>query len=516
MREIVQIQVGQCGNQIGTKFWEVIADEHGINSEGKYHGESDLQQERINVFFTEAQGERFVPRVILADLDPTSLSSVKSGPYGKLFKPDNFIAGKASAANNWAKGHFTEGAELADLALDIIRREAESCDLLQGFQLLHSIGGGTGSGMGTLLMKKMREEYPDRVMTSYSIIPSLKISDIVVEPYNATLTMHNLIEHSDETFCMDNEALYDICSNSLKLAGPTYSDLNHLVSTCMAGITTCLRFPGQLNADLRKIAINMVPFPRLHFFVPGFAPLTSRSAAPFRVMSVPELTQQMFDAKCMMAACDPTKGRFLTVAAIFRGLVSTKVMSHERALRYGDFFTPKYSLNSDYSMFQVVDEQMLNVQNKNSKYFVEWIPNNIKTAICDISPRGFKVAATSVSNTTSMQELFKRITAQFNAMYRRKAYLHWYTTEGMDENDFITALKNVQDLISEYQQYQEAEPDEDIIVDDDQEDDHAEESEMKEKTQAAKEGEKIADDEPEDAEKREESQAGEAGPNSDE
>lgn len=195
-----------------------------------------------------------------------------------------------------------------------------------GFQLLHSIGGGTGSGMGSLILKKIRDEYPDRVMTSYSIIPSLKISEIVVEPYNATLTINNLIENTDETFCMDNEALRDICLNSLGLSAPSYSDLNHLVSSCISGITTCLRFPGQLNADLRKIAINMVPFPRLHFLIPGYAPITSRSAAPFAVFSVPELTEQIFNSKNMFAACDPTNGRYLTIAAIFRGLVSTKVI----------------------------------------------------------------------------------------------------------------------------------------------------------------------------------------------
>ena len=74
-------------------------------------------------------------------------------------------------------------------------------------------------------------------------------------------------------------------------------------------MTTCLRFPGQLNADLRKLAVNMVPFPRLHFFMPGFAPLTSRGSQQYRALTVPELTQQMFDAKNMMAACDPRHGR---------------------------------------------------------------------------------------------------------------------------------------------------------------------------------------------------------------
>ena len=84
----------------------------------------------------------------------------------------------------------------------------------------------------------------------------------------------------------------------------------------MSGITTCLRFPGQLNSDLRKLAVNMVPFPRLHFFMVGFAPLTSRASGQFRAVSVPELTQQMYDPKNMMAASDFRNGRYLTCAAI--------------------------------------------------------------------------------------------------------------------------------------------------------------------------------------------------------
>lgn len=67
-----------------------------------------------------------------------------------------------------------------------------------------------------------------------------------------------------------------------------------------------------------------------------------------------------------------------------------------------------------------VDEQMLNIQNKNSSYFVEWIPNNVKTAVCDIPPRGLKMSATFIGNSTAIQELFKRISEQFTAMFRRK------------------------------------------------------------------------------------------------
>lgn len=103
---------------------------------------------------------------------------------------------------------------------------------------------------------------------------------------------------------------------TLKLTDPSYGDLNHLVSAVMSGVTVSLRFPGQLNSDLRKLAVNMVPFPRLHFFMVGFAPLSSRSSRQFRQASVQDLTQQMFDARNMMAASDFRNGRFLTCSTI--------------------------------------------------------------------------------------------------------------------------------------------------------------------------------------------------------
>jgi len=95
MREIVHIQAGQCGNQIGAKFWEVISDEHGIDPTGTYHGDSDLQLERINVYYNEATGGKYVPRAVLVDLEPGTMDSVRSGPFGQIFRPDNFSSVRA-------------------------------------------------------------------------------------------------------------------------------------------------------------------------------------------------------------------------------------------------------------------------------------------------------------------------------------------------------------------------------------------------------------------------------------
>ncbi|KAE8055308.1 hypothetical protein FH972_012157 [Carpinus fangiana] len=323
MREILHIQGGQCGNQIGAKFWEVVCAEHGIDSTGRYQGDTELQLERVNVYYNEASCGRFVPRAVLMDLEPGTMDSVRSGPYGQIFRPDNFVFGQSGAGNNWAKGHYTEGAELIDSVLDVVRKEAENCDCLQGFQVCHSLGGGTGSGMGTLLISKIREEYPDRMMLTFSVFPSPKVSDTVVEPYNATLSVHQLVENADECMVLDNEALYDICFRTLKLTTPSYS-----------------------------------------FF-------------------------------------------FISVR-------------------------------------------------RNSCYITWWIPNNVKSTVCDIPPTGLKMASTFIGNSTSIQEMFRRVSEQFTAMFRRKAFLHWYTGEGMDEMEFTEAESNMNDLVSEYQQYQDA------------------------------------------------------------
>ncbi|XP_042556978.1 tubulin beta chain-like [Dipodomys spectabilis] len=278
--------------------------------------------------------------------------------------------------------------------------------------------------MGTLILNKIREEFPDSIMNTFSVMPLPKMLD--------TGTLDSLVENADETFCIDNEALYDICFCTLKLPMPTYGDLNHLVLATMSKVTTCLCFPAQLNADLRKLAVNTVSFPCLHFFMPGLASLTSRVSQQYNALPVPKLTQQMCDTKNTIVTCDPRHGCYLIAAAIFRGLMSMKE----------------------------VDEQMLNLQNKNSSYFADWIPNNVKTLVCDIPPHGLTMLASVIGNNTAIQEPFKHTSEQFSAMLQHKIFLHWYTGEGIDETEFTEAESNINDPVSKYQQCKDATADE--------------------------------------------------------
>jgi tubulin beta len=428
-REIVSFHAGQCGNQVASEFWKQVCGEHGINNEGLYEGDNDEQLERVYVFYSESTSGQYVPRAINFDLEQGVLDSVRSGEFGKMYKDANLIAGSSGAGNNWAKGHYTEGAELIDEVMDAGRREAEDCDTLQGFQITQSLGGGTGSGMGTLMISKIREEYPDRMMLTYSVFPSPKVSDTVVEPYNTLLSTHQLIENADECVVLDNEALYDLCFTQLKMETPTFGDLNSIVANAMSGVTSCVRFPGQLNADLRKLAVNLLPFPRLHFFNVAFSPLVADANKSTFAVNAKSLTEQMFDPKSQMMAPDVREGKYLTVSVQYRG---KDISSKE------------------------VDENVLNMQMRNSGYFVEWIPNNVKSSMCNVPNSGFEKCSTLLGNCTAMKQLFKRVLEQFSALYQVKAYLHWYTGEGMDEMEFQEAESNLTDLVAEYDQYESA------------------------------------------------------------
>jgi len=453
MREIVQVQVGQCGNQIGCAFWESVAKEHYLDFEGKFDKEDADKEgvngaqvlEKVGVYFTEVKNSededvtrsKYVPRAVIVDLEPGVIDDIQGSALGNLFRPGNIVAGASGAGNNWAKGHYTEGAELVEDVIEIVRREVEGCESLQGFQLTHSLGGGTGSGMGTLLSLKLRDNFPDRLLATYSVYPSPRVSDTVVEPYNAVLSSHQLLENADETFMVDNEALYSIAQTALKEDNPSYAQLNNLISQCMCGVTASLRFPGQLNGDLRKLGVNLVPFPRLHFFLLSQAPLITDLMLKHVHLDVKELTRQVWSEKNFFCQVKLADGKVLANSVTYRGP------------------------NIESSL---VDE--CTAKKQQCDYFVEYIPNNIKTAIVNVAPRTSSCSATFVGNHTGLKDVYKRMLAQFGAMYKRKAFLHWYKGEGMDECEFQEADANIRDLVVEYEDKESAVTEEEEEEDD--------------------------------------------------
>jgi len=150
-REILTLQCGQCGNQIGAEFWKKLCAEHGISPDGMLEDfaatDHNAVDDRKDVFFYQADDDHYIPRAMLIDLEPRVVNKISTGAYRNLFNPENlFVASDGGGAgNNWASG-FRQGEEHLEAIMEMIDREADASDSMEGFVLTHSIAGGTGSG----------------------------------------------------------------------------------------------------------------------------------------------------------------------------------------------------------------------------------------------------------------------------------------------------------------------------------------------------------------------------------
>lgn len=217
------------------------------------------------------------------------------------------------AANNYARGHYTVGKEIVELVMDRVRKLVDNCTVggLQGFVIYHATGGGTGSGLGALLLERLSIDFGKKAKLSFAITPAPQVANAVVEPYNSVLATHSLLEHTDVTFCLDNEALYDVCRRNLGIDSPKYINLNRLIAQVASSLTASLRFDGALNVDMAEFQTNLVPYPRIHFMLTSYAPIISADKAYHEQLSVAQITNSVFEPAAMFTKCDPRLGKYM-------------------------------------------------------------------------------------------------------------------------------------------------------------------------------------------------------------
>ncbi|KAG8129326.1 hypothetical protein E2320_016025 [Naja naja] len=434
MRECISIHVGQAGVQIGNACWELYCLEHGIQPDGQMPSDKTIGggDDSFNTFFSETGAGKHVPRAVFVDLEPTVIDEVRTGTYRQLFHPEQLITGKEDAANNYARGHYTIGKEIIDLVLDRIRKLADQCTGLQGFLVFHSFGGGTGSGFTSLLMERLSVDYGKKSKLEFSIYPAPQVSTAVVEPYNSILTTHTTLEHSDCAFMVDNEAIYDICRRNLDIERPTYTNLNRLIGQIVSSITASLRFDGALNVDLTEFQTNLVPYPRIHFPLATYAPVISAEKAYHEQLSVAEITNACFEPANQMVKCDPRHGKYMACCLLYRGDVVPKD----------------------------VNAAIATIKTKRTIQFVDWCPTGFKVGINyqppTVVPGGdlakVQRAVCMLSNTTAIAEAWARLDHKFDLMYAKRAFVHWYVGEGMEEGEFSEAREDMAALEKDYEE----------------------------------------------------------------
>jgi len=433
MRECISIHVGQAGCQIGNACWELYCLEHGLKPNGSLeHGACEKTSESFSTFFSETSSGRHVPRAVFVDLEPTVVDEIRTGDYKSLYHPEQLITGKEDAANNYARGHYTVGREIIDNVLDRIRKLCDQCEGLQGFLLFHSFGGGTGSGFGSLLMERLSADFGKKSKLEFAVYPAPQVSTAVVEPYNSILTTHTTLEHTDVAFMVDNEAIYDICRRNLDIDRPSYRNLNRLIGQIVSSITASLRFDGTLNVDLTEFQTNLVPYPRIHFPLVTYAPIVSAERAHHESMSVAEITNACFEPSNQMVKCDPRHGKYIACCMLYRGDVVPKD----------------------------VNSAIQAIKTKRTTQFVDWCPTGFKvginlqppTAVPGGDTAAVKRAVCMLSNTTAIAEAWARLDRKFDLMYSKRAFVHWYVGEGMEEGEFSEAREDLAALEKDYEE----------------------------------------------------------------
>ncbi|CAN1132298.1 Tubulin alpha-3 chain [Linum perenne] len=415
MREVISLHIGQAGIQVGNSCWELYCLEHGIQPDGTMPSDTTIgtEHDSFNTFFSETGSGKHVPRAIFVDLEPTVIDEVRTGGYRQLFHPEQLISGKEDAANNFARGHYTVGREIVDLCLDRVRKLADNCTGLQGFLVFNAVGGGTGSGLGSLLLERLSVDYGKKSKLGFTIFPSPQVSTAVVEPYNSVLSTHSLLEHTD-------------------VERPTYSNLNRLISQIISSLTTSLRFDGAINVDITEFQTNLVPYPRIHFMLSSYAPVISAAKAFHEQLSVPEITTAVFEPSSMMAKCDPRHGKYMACCLMYRGDVVPKD----------------------------VNAAVATIKTKRTVQFVDWCPTGFKCGINyqppTVVPGGdlakVQRAVCMISNNTAVAEVFGRIDHKFDLMYAKRAFVHWYVGEGMEEGEFSEAREDLAALEKDYEE----------------------------------------------------------------
>ena len=352
--------------------------------------------------------------------------------YRKLYNPEQLITGKEDAANNFARGHYTLGREICDPVLDRLRKQCDQSTSLQGFIVFHSYGGGTGSGLTSLLMERLSDEYGKKPKLEFCVYPAPQVSTAVVEPYNAILTTHASIEHTDCAFMVDNEAIFNICLKNLDVQRPSYTNLNRLIAQVISSITASMRFDGALNVDLTEFQTNLVPFPRIHFPLVTYAPVISAEKAYHERLSVSEITNACFEPEHQMVKCDPRRGKFMACCMLYRGDVVPKD----------------------------VNASIATIKSNRTIQFVDWCPTGFKIGINyqppTVVPGGdlakLQRAVCMLSNTTAIAEAWARLDHKFDLMYAKRAFVHWYVGEGMEEGEFSEAREDLAALEKDFEE----------------------------------------------------------------
>lgn len=428
-RKVISLQIGQCGNQVGEVFWKRIAAEHGIALTGESEHPERPVEDRRDIFFYQADDGRYVPRSILIDLEDRVVNRYRS--QTSYYNQENLVLLTTSdgggAGNIWSRG-YDEGQKNYEVISELVRREVEMADSLEGFLFTHSVAGGTGSGVGSYLVEHLGDAYPKAVRLTYSVFTDFKSGDTALHPFNTVLTLRRLIQHADGVVVLDNHALSAISHDTLDMKN--FGEVNNLISMVMAATTATLRFPSYSNSSLVEILAPLIPTPNLHFLLTGFTPIiTDNARQVVRKTSVIDVVGRLLEQKNIMVSAPVRDGNYISILDVIQGTVD----SHE------------------------IHQALRQVRENRALRFIPWGPPSLQIALSKSSPfleSQNRVSGLMLANHTSIRKVFEHTLAEFKDPFRRGYGMQYYNNSDCmrdrAEDEFRDSQAVIQQLINEY------------------------------------------------------------------
>ncbi|ODV90974.1 hypothetical protein CANCADRAFT_31774 [Tortispora caseinolytica NRRL Y-17796] len=425
--EVLHISIGQAGAQITSALWDLYTKEHGIGYDGKAVGDLNGNYSTI---FQETQKGSFVPRSLFFDSDSAALDILRSDKAKGLFRPDWISSTIEGSASTYARGRYVLGPDKIEEAVNSIRKVTECCGELKGIVIVRGMGGGTGSGLGSGIIEELANEFKKPTKLEYAIYPSPGLATGVVEPYNSALAANASNGHVDCSFIVDNQALYRMADRKLDIPEAKFDVLNNIVTQGISGLSASMRFPGKLNMDMNDFHTNLIPFPRLQYPIISLAPL-SKSISHSMHNSY-SITKEAYSGSNSLLTCDTTQGDYMASALVYRGSFS----------------------------LQEVNAAIARCKDSKVVTLLDWCPTGFKVAL---SPEHIHTVAGSpfksvdqfacvYSNHTAIRQSWSSLKRKYDLMFRRRAFVHWFVGQGMEEGELLEARESLDDLEEQYEE----------------------------------------------------------------
>ncbi|KAF6771345.1 hypothetical protein AHF37_10417 [Paragonimus kellicotti] len=437
--EIVTVHIGQAGVQISHALWELVCVEHGIIANGQKTLEATQQADQEagrEYVFREVLRDKFVPRALLVDLEPSVIDEIRTGAYRELWHPLQLINGKEDAASNFARGYYSQTRFEMNDVMDRVRILVEQCDNMACFKLLYSANGGTGSGLTSALCERLSDEYGKKHKFATTVYPSPGYSELMVEPYNALLHSSTNMAFCDCVVITDNEAMLNVVEDSLRLRHAGFTVPNRVIANAITTqfLSHRYKFIGQQHFHVDELLINLVPYPRIHFPMMAFAPFLGPSCQDFERGNAVELVRSVFEDTNQLLSVSAVRRAYISCALLFRGATTPLEAINAVALMKGDRMS--------------------------RARFVDWCPTGFKIGVNFAPPVqatehntvALKNASlTMIAGNLSIRDVWTGIGRRFDQLYEKRAYVHWYVAEGMEEGEFTLARELIQQLVEDYE-----------------------------------------------------------------